>query len=172
MYEEKEIKYKKRKPEKRKNFNLKKEVKIQTPNFINNINWKQLFIKLCILIIIMVLIIFIISRINKNNKEKNLILNNNINTLIESTLAYYNDENLPQNDGDSTSMLLDEMIKKKIVNEIKDKNNKECSHTDSYIIITKTNSDNYQLKVHLSCSKENITLEKELICTKDCRIKK
>ena len=79
MYEEKEIKYKKRKKEKNK---FPKSRKNTTPEFIKKINWQQLIIKLLILIMVMILIIFTISRISKNNKEKNTTLNQNLNKII------------------------------------------------------------------------------------------
>lgn len=170
MYEEKEIKYKKRKINKKK-FKTTKTINIKPPNFINKINWKQILIKLLVLIIVMMLIIFITSRINKNYKEKNQVLNNNINKIIKATEKFYTNENLPHNIGDSNSLILEEMINNKLVDNIKDRDNNKCNTTDSYIIITKTTTTDYHLKVYLTCKSEEKTTEKDLICNKTCKAK-
>jgi len=171
MYEEKEIKYKKRKTNK-KNYKTKKTINIKIPNFVSKINWKQLLIRLLTLIIIMILIIFVISRINKNHQEKNIILNKNIDKIINATLKIYNSENLPYNIGDSSSLILEEIINQKLIKEIKDKNNKSCNTLDSYIIITKTTTKEFHLKVYLKCKNEETTIEKDLTCENTCILKK
>ncbi len=166
MYNEKEIKYKKRK---NNNFNLQKQKTIKIPNFINKINWKQLLSKILGLIIVLTLIIFIIFRINKSNKNDKQDLDNNANKIINASIKYFNTENVPKNIGDSTSFSLDEIIEKKLVKII---NKEKCNNKNSYIVLSKKNDDNYQLKLHLSCSKKEKTIEKKLICPKNCQIKK
>ena len=181
MYEEKEIKYKKRKKEKRykpksqKRFttNSKKPITIpnlnlKTPDFIYKINWKQLFIRLITLILIMIILIFTISRINKNHQEKNKIINENMNKVIEATLQYYTKENVPHNIGDSTSLLLEEMINKKLIDPVIDKNGMECNTVNSYIILTKTTDKEYRLKAYLNCPKEDKTEEIIITCENKC----
>lgn len=168
MYEEKEIKYKKRKKE---TFKLQKQSKRKKTDFFNKIDWKQLSIKLIILILFMILIIFIISRISKNSKEKDTIINQNINTIITKTIKFYNNQNLPHNVGDSTSLLLDEMVQKNIIEVMKDKQGKTCDLNNSYIIITKITEQDYRLKVYLTCPKENKTIEKNINCAEECIIK-
>lgn len=167
MYEEKEIKYKKRKKEKNKNPKSKKST---TPEFIKKINWQQLIIKLLILLMVMILIIFTISRISKNNKEKNTTINKNLNEIIEGTLKLYNNQNLPHNIGDSTSLLLDEMLQKEIISPIKDSQKKACDFTNSYIIITKIAKEEYRLKIYLTCPSESKAIERAINCTTECQI--
>lgn len=171
MYEEKEIKFKKIKNRKKKNFNLPKNHKINLPKIKMDINWKQLFTRLFILLLVMILIIFIISRINKNNQQKDLIINNNIEKIINASLKYYKKDNLPKNIGDSSSLLLNEMVEKKLITDIKDKNNNKCNASNSYIIINKIKETDYRLKIYLSCPKEEKTIEKDLICDYSCQIK-
>lgn len=171
MYEEKEIKYKKRKKEKVK-FNFPKIEKKNTPDIFNKINWKQLFFKLFLLVVVMILIIFVISRISKNSKENDLVINNNLDKITNAAISFYTYETLPHNVGDSTSLLLDEMIKKNLIDIIEDKQGNVCNTLDSYIIITKTTEEEYRLKIYLSCPKEEKTIEKDLICTTNCQIKK
>lgn len=183
MYEEKEIKYKKRKmikPKENKkknqnnNFNFDKleKIKIKLPTLSENIKWKEIIIKLSILVLVMLLITFIISRINKGNIENDKVLDSNINNIKNSMLEFYNPSNLPHNIGDSNSLVLNELIKKEVSKEIKDSKNKSCDTLNSYVIITKTNDIDYRLKIYLSCKKEEKTKEYDLICFDTCQIKK
>lgn len=174
MYEEKELKYK-TKPSKKIKItipNIKKVKSKKNKNFINKINWKKLGIKLLILIISMIVIIFIISRINKNIKKDEIVINNNLNKIVDASIKFYTIETIPHNIGDSNSMLLDEMIQKDLTERIYDKQNNECNSYNSYIIITKITNEEYRLKAYLSCPKEEKTIEKDLICTINCQIKK
>ena len=53
------------------------------------------------------------------------------------------------------------MEKLEIVNEIKEKN-KLCDPLNSYTILTKTNTNEYKLKIHLICPYSNNTLEEKI----------
>lgn len=187
MYEEKEIKYKKRKKEKitpkRKFINpkqekvqkIKKETKRNKTNKRNitiKINWKQLIKELIVLIVAIVLIIFTISRINKHNENKNSDFNNNIETIKEALLSYYKTNNLPLNIGDSSSFILEELHKLELVDNIKE-NDKYCDYLDSYTIITKTTNNEYRLKIYLKCPNTKKAVEEIIECNNNnCSIKK
>ena len=179
MYEEKEIKFKKRKSpqliNKKITKNKKKslpKINIKLPSFLNNIKWKELIVKLGILIIVMLLITFVISRINKNNIKNKQFLENKVKTITTSMIDYYNPNNLPHLIGDSTSLVLEELINQKVLNPIKNYKNEKCDLQNSYIIITKITDIEYRLKIYLICQKEEITKETELICFDSCQIKK
>lgn len=200
MYEEKEIKYKKRKKEKmpkekmetkrkkqpkneeknesKKNNKTKKEVIKKKNNsalllLIKKINWKLLAIKLILLFISMMLVIFTISRIKKHHEKQNETFNNNISIISEASLEYFSQNPLPKNIGDSTSFILEEMKNLNLISEIKNEDNKFCNYLDSYIILTKTTNEEYRLKIYLKCPDKNKTIEEKMICTKNnCSIKK
>ena len=180
MYEEKEIKYKKRKIKRTKHKNNKQKtqffskpkIKISKPDFFQKIDLKVLLIRLLVLLVIMITIIFIISRLNKNFKERNVIINSNINEIKIAALKFYNKNNLPQNIGDSTSLILDEMVDKNLINKLTDKKDKTCNFLNSYVIVTKTDIDNYRLKIYLTCPSEEKLTEFELICHDSCETKK
>lgn len=209
MYEEKEIKYKKRKKEKvlkekksknlvkkkksdnKKNRNIKKGItkkslkipkekkeklkkkQFTLPPIFTKIDYKLLFFKLSILAIMMMLIIFTIARIKKHHEKQNEILNANINTILNTTLLYYEKNSLPINIGDSSSFLLEEMKNLNLIHEIKDEDNKFCNYLDSYIILTKTANIEYRLKMYLKCPSKEKTIEEKIICQENhCTIKK
>lgn len=183
MYEEKEIKYKKRKVSKTKEIKKKEQkksfkfdnlpkIEIKLPTFLENIKWKEIIIKLAVLILVMLLITFIISRINKGNTENDKVMDSNINMIKNAMIDFYNPSNLPHNIGDSNSLVLDELIEKEVIKEIKDNKDKSCDSLNSYVIITKTDDIDYRLKIYLSCKKEEKTKEYDLICFDRCQIKK
>jgi hypothetical protein len=177
MYEEKEINYKKVKKEKKKKIkkaqkkSFFKKHKNKKNSFLSKINWQQLITRLLILIIVMMLIIFTISRISKHNKKENANINNNLELILNATLNMYNKDNLPQNIGDSSSILLDEMINNNLISEILDDDNNSCDKIESYIIITKNKTDEYRLKIHLKCPKKEKTTEKIITCQESCKVK-
>lgn len=157
MYEEK---IKKKKLKNKKYFTLEPKEPINYKDILSNINWHKIFTKLSVLYLVIILIIFTISRISNNSKKTNNIFNDNINTLKTSLLAYYKDNALPKNTGDSSSLTLEEMHKLKLFNEIKENENL-CDYINSYVILTKTNITEYTLKIYLKCPiKSNLIEEK------------
>ncbi len=216
MYEEKEIKYKKRKKEskkeqqpkpkvakeknvvkttptkkkepiskKKKTTTIKtKPIKKQTkkkkfefsitiPPIFKQIDYKLLFSKLGILLFIIFIIIFTISRIKKQQEKQFAVLNQNISTITNATLSYFNENPLPINIGDSTSFLLEEMKNLHYIGDIKDKEDKYCDTLDSFIILTKQKEDEYKLKIYLQCPKDKLQKEQIMVCTSNiCTIKK
>lgn len=220
MYEEKEIKYKKRKkeniPKKQTNKNMeskkvnkdntknikqkntkvaqskkvsnkkksntkkkkkktikKKNIQFVLPPILKKINWKELLLKLLALLLIMMLLIFTISRIKKHQEQKNANFNNNISIISNATLNYFQENSLPKNIGDSFSFILEEMKNLELINDIKDDDNRFCNYLDSYIILTKTTSEEYRLKIYLKCPNKAKTVEEKFICNdKNCFIKK
>ncbi len=177
MYEEKKIKLKKRKKSKQifpltsKKTKKKKNIKItfshlnifRNYTFLEKIDWKKLWIKLGILMLVMLLIIFTISRLNKYHKREDEIFNNNIAKVTKSTLKYFEENPLPINIGDSSSLLIDEMIKLEILDEVKEKD-KYCDYLNSYVIFTKVSSIEYRLKTYLDCPKKKKIVEQTITC--------
>lgn len=171
MYEEKEIKYKKRKkrktPKKENNFHF-----IKKESVFFKIDWKKLFSKLIILVGVILLIIFTISRISNSIQEKNKVMNDNLDKITNATLEFFTKDSLPKNIGDSTSLLLDEMINKNIVEPMYDTNQKECDRANSYIILSKISNEEFKLKTYLSCPINKKSKEVIITCKGTCDRKK
>lgn len=181
MYEEKEINYNKRKIDKslRKNNNInkpKKAKKVSKNNqrltIYNKINWKSIIKRLFILFIIMALLIFIISRINKKEQNKISVKEENMNTVINSSLNFLNEKYLPKNIDDSTSYILEELLEKNLLTPLRNEEGKACDYLKSYIIVNKINDNSYKLKVHLVCQEEEENAEKQITCSENCTIEK
>ncbi len=185
MYEEKEIKYQKRKKEKKtmpKETKIEKEKKtkeqgkkqpISLPPVLKKIDFQKLFTELAILIFVMMLIIFTLSRIKKQQQKLTETFKENMTSITNTALHYFEEKTLPQNTGDSTSILLEEMINLNLISEIKDEDNNPCNAMDSYILLTKTTKEDYRLKIYLKCPKKEQTLEQKVTChNKVCNLKK
>lgn len=97
----------------------------------------------------------------------NRIFNENLLDMKVAAESYYTTPRLPKNTGDKVSMTLREMIDKKLVLSIQDKNGNSCDIEKSYVEITKQ-ADEYQLKVVLNCSDQEDYLVVHLGCYQYC----
>ncbi|MBQ6323762.1 MAG: hypothetical protein IJI22_02910 [Bacilli bacterium] len=95
------------------------------------------------------------------------IFSNNIDKMKEAAISYYTDERLPQEVGQSDKMTLSDMIGKKIIVPLIDKNNKACDVEKSYVKITKVD-DEYILKVNIKDSEKEDYILVHLGCYTYC----
>ena len=127
-------------------------------------------ILLIILVVCILLWLFPIKKDNKDNNNSNteVVLSekfeHNLKVLQNAGRVYYYSATLPKNIGDSVSITLKELVNKKILLELKDKNGKACDSDKSYAKLTKKSKEQYELKTFLTCGKE----ENYLIYTLDC----
>lgn len=95
------------------------------------------------------------------------IFADNLERMKNAAISYYTDERLPKNVGDSDTMTLSDMIGKKIIIALIDKNNKACDVEKSYVKITKVD-DEYILKVNLKDSEREDYILVHLGCYTYC----
>ena len=95
------------------------------------------------------------------------IFADNLNKMKEAAISYYTDERLPKEVGQSEKMTLSDMIGKKIIIALIDKNNKVCDLEKSYVKITKLD-DEYLLKVNLKDSEKEDYILVHLGCYTYC----
>ena len=95
------------------------------------------------------------------------IFSENMNTLKETAIAYYTTDRLPTNTGETKKLTLGEMLEKKLLLTLKDKNGNMCNSEKSYIEITKMDNE-YKLKVNLSCGDEEDYILTYLGCYNYC----
>ena len=120
------------------------------------------------------------SKDNKQNEncsdkyEKNLsaltsqIFANNLDKMKDAAIRYYTTDRLPQEIGESDKMTLSDMIGKKLVVALIDKNNKAVDVEKSYVKITKT-EDEYILRVNIKDSEEEDYILVHLGCYSYCK---
>lgn len=95
------------------------------------------------------------------------IFADNLERMKEAAITYYTDERLPKEVGDSDTMTLADMIGKKLLVPLIDKNGKACDVEKSYVKITKLD-DEYLLKVNLKCSDKEDYILVHLGCYTYC----
>ena len=79
------------------------------------------------------------------------LFTDNVESMRDAAQGYFTNERLPKKIGDSVTITLEEMEEKKLVIPFKDSNNQSCDINKSYVQVTKM-SDEYQMKVQLTCS--------------------
>ena len=95
------------------------------------------------------------------------IFADNLDRMKNAAISYYTDERLPKEVGQSDTMTLSDMIGKKIIIALIDKNNKACDVEKSYVKITKLD-DEYILKVNLKDSEKEDYILVHLGCYTYC----
>ena len=127
--------------------------------------FRDFLLKLILIIIFVFLLCWLLPKfiaptiVNENNTTVDVsaltsqIFADNLERMKEAAITYYTDERLPKNVGDKEKMTLSDMIGKKIITPLVDKNNKPCDVEGSYVEITKMD-DEYLLKVNLKDSEK------------------
>lgn len=95
------------------------------------------------------------------------IFNDNLNAMKDAAISYYTDERLPKEIGEYDQMTLGDMIGKKIITPLIDKNNKAVDVEASYVKITKAD-DEYILKVNIKDSEKEDYILVHLGCYTYC----
>ena len=132
------------------------------------LNWKDIIIKLIMLILFIVLLVWLIPK-NDINVFYDSIYANNINTMKEAAKSYYTVDRLPKSVGDSKSLTLKEMIDNHMIVRFTDKDKNSCDESASKVEITKTSENEYVLKVQLNCGDQKDYILETIGCTSVCQ---
>ncbi len=118
-------------------------------------------------LIIVVIAILCIVYPKRNSKGVSSIYIQNITMMKEAGFEYFQGSNLPGKIGESYKLTLKDMIDGNLVVEFKDANGDVCSKDNSYIQVTKTLENEYNMKVNLDC-KENSDYIMTMLQDKTC----
>ncbi len=142
--------------------------------------FRDFLLKLILIIIFVFLLVWLLPKfISPKIVETNIsesteiqalgsqIFNDNLERMKEAAIAYYTDERLPKEVGESDKMTLSDMIGKKLIVALIDKNNKAVDVEESYVKITKAD-DEYILKVNLKDSTKEDYILVHLGCYTYC----
>lgn len=142
--------------------------------------FRDFLLKLILIIIFVFLLVWLIPKFTSptkvvsedSNNEKidaltSQIFSDNLEKMKEAAITYYTDERLPKEVGDSDKMTLSDMIGKKLIVALIDKNNKACDVEKSYVKITKVDNE-YILKVNLKDSEKEDYILVHLGCYTYC----
>lgn len=133
-----------------------------------SINWKDVIIKVILLILLILLFVWLIPKPQQIDTFYDRVFNDNIQTMKEAAKSYYTIDKLPINIGDKTSMTLKQMIDKHMVLEFVDKDNNVCNSDASYVEVTKTGENEYVLKVNLKCGDQEDYILETIGCYDVC----
>ena len=95
------------------------------------------------------------------------IFANNVSRMKDAAIGYFTNERMPKVVGESKKLTLQEMYDLHLVLKMKDKDGKPCSTTKSYVEMTKY-TEEYRLKVNLSCGKQEDYIIVYLGCYNYC----
>lgn len=121
-----------------------------------NFPYRNFYLKLILIVVAVALLVCIITAIIKKDKPiesssgTDSVFSDNLETMKQKALEYYNENNIPKEIDQSSKLTLDKMISEKLLTPIKDKDQKLCNNTKSYVKLTKKENE-YQLKVNLVC---------------------
>ena len=151
----------------------------------------KLIFKILLVIIFIFLLIWLIPKIifnfknkednnaNKNNSKNQTTetvlsdcltpqtYNKNIKQMKEAAIQYYTEERLPKKVGDNATMTLEEMLNKKLLLSLIDKNEKDVDIKNSYVNIIKLENE-YVLKVSIKDSEKEDYILVHLGCYDYC----
>ena len=120
-----------------------------------SINWLKIFVTVIIGFLVILLSVKLVTLIFKNQSEKesNKTLETNLKVMNDAAKSYFNKDNLPVKVGDTVKISLKDLIDAGKISAIKDKDGKECNANDSYIEVTRLDTE-YQIKSYLTCENE------------------
>ena len=145
--------------------------------------FRDFLLKLILIIIFVFLLVWLLPKfiapkvVNKTEKIAgeavdlspltSQIFADNLERMKDAAISYYTNERLPKEVGESDTMTLSDMIGKKLIVALIDKNNKACDVEKSYVKITKMD-DEYLLKVNLKDSEKEDYILVHLGCYDYC----
>lgn len=155
---------------------LKGVIEMENERNYNDHFARDLVVKILFLALGVFLILWLMPKPEKATTQNvnldpllNQIFNQNIQTMKSTAKAYYTVERMPKEYNQKVSMTLGEMLDKHLLLPLIDKNNKECSRTNSYVEVTKQENDEYMLKVNLSCSDRTDYIIEYIGCYDFCK---
>ena len=131
------------------------------------INWKDVLVKIILLILFILLLVWIFPRPNMSVFYDS-VYRDNVNTMRESARNYYTVDRLPKSVGEQTSMTLKEMVDNHLLIRFTDKNGKTCDESTSKVEVTKSSDSEYTLKVVLNCGETKDYILETIGCTTVC----
>ncbi len=131
-----------------------------------------LLISIAIALLVMVGAVLVLGKVNDNDRitssdsgsetstgndttceglVKEIVFNDNIDTIKEAAISYFTNERLPQTVGETKKLTLKDMLDKKLIRTVRDASAKACDDNKSYVEVTKEENE-YIMKIYLSCS--------------------
>ncbi len=121
---------------------------------------RNFLLKLMIVLAILFFVVFLLPMLFSSKQEekakvsqKDHVFIENLETMKEAGISYFKENKLPDKTNASSTITLKQLIRKNLMTTPVDQNGKSCDVDDSYVKMTKK-TDEYEMKVHLKCSKK------------------
>ena len=128
---------------------------------------KRFLLGILFVALIIFLLLWFFPTKNSLNPLLQDVFRNNINSMKDAAETYFTNERMPSEVGEKVKITLGEMLDLNLLLPFTDKNGNSCSYTDSYVEVTKTNTE-YEMKVNLSCPTEEAFIIEHLGCIDRC----
>ena len=128
---------------------------------------KRFLLAFLFIVIFIFLLLWLLPNKASINPISDQIFQNNLTNMKDVTTSYYTKDRLPQNEGESKKLTLQEMMDMKLLLNVTDKNGKACNARESYTEIIKLENE-YKLKVNLKCGDTEDYIVTYLGCYKYC----
>ena len=120
---------------------------------------KSLIVKILIAILLIFIVIWLFPTkgyIDKAIEQKlgtnaEQIFNTNIGVMKNAAMGYFNGSRLPQKEGNTKKINLEEMLAEDLLVEFTDSKGKKCDLSKSYVEVKK-NKDDYKMTTNLVCT--------------------
>lgn len=124
----------------------------------------------CLIFLFFLLLIMWLFKKNSPNMKPiyDGIFRDNINSMQDAGEAYFTNDRLPKNEGESVKISLQEMLDKNYILPFTDKDGNACDLNNSYVSVVKTKKNEYELKTYLVCGKDSNYIVKILGCHDHC----
>ena len=128
---------------------------------------RNFLIKLILIIIFVALLVWFLPKPNLKGLN-NRIFNENVAEMKDAAISYFTTDRLPQKEGESVTLTLQEMLDMKLLLPFKDKDGNSCDTQASYVTLTKK-ANEYELKVNLKCKGQEDYIIVHLGCYSYCK---
>ena len=151
-------------------------------------SWFDFFARAAVVVVFVFLLMWIVPlpsvkkvevKVDKLEDQVNVIVDrifyDNLVNMKEAAREYFTIPKLPKKTDESVKLTLGEMLDKKLLLSVKDKDGKECSNSDSYVLVKRL-KDEYEVKVYLRCGEVSdyiityMDLECNLACDNNCKL--
>jgi len=129
----------------------------------------DLIVKIVFFGIFIFIMIWLFPKVPNMTPFYSNVFRENVKYMQDAAEAYFTDDKMPKEIGETVKITLAELYEKKLVLPFVDEDGNACNQYDSYVSITKDEEEKYSLKTNLVCDKESDYVIKILGCHTYCK---
>ena len=118
-----------------------------------NYFFRELIVKILLVLLFVFLLMWLFPMPNMNPLYDK-IFTQNMTSMTDAAKSYFNVSRLPQKEGETKKLTLEDMINNKMIIEFTDSEGKKCNTKESFVEVTKKNGE-YIFKTNLVCGSQS-----------------